>query len=153
VATLAYHRVMSDTLQLPDHVAAFLAAPGRFATLASIDPDGAPRQAVIWYLFEPDGRITINSLEGRRWPANLRRDSRLSLAIADPADAYHFVALTGVVDEVVADQGVARGEISAMAHRYHPDDPASAEKSIAGFVNQQRISFRIRITAFHDHLS
>jgi PPOX class probable F420-dependent enzyme len=153
VATLAYHRVMSDTLQLPDHVAAFLAAPGRFATLASIDPDGAPRQAVIWYTFEPDGRITINSLDGRRWPANLGRNGRLSLSIADPADGYRFVALAGVVDEVITDQAIARGDISAMARRYHPDDLSSAKASIAVFETQQRITFRIRITAFHDHLS
>src|SRR6266536_2415409 len=39
-----------------------------FAALATIDPDGAPRQAVIWYRLEDDGRILINSRIGRRWP-------------------------------------------------------------------------------------
>ena len=24
-------------------------APGRFATLATVDPDGSPLQAVVWY--------------------------------------------------------------------------------------------------------
>ena len=64
----------------------FLAAPRRFAILATLDPDGTPRQAVIWYRLDPDGRITVNSAEGRRWPANLRRDPRCSLAVVDGAE-------------------------------------------------------------------
>mgnify|MGYP006361193657 CR=1 FL=1 len=75
------------TAVLPaDRVHAFLAGPRRFATLATIDADGAPRQAVVWYRLDPDGRITVNSADGRRWPANLRRDPRCSLSVLDLAD-------------------------------------------------------------------
>jgi PPOX class probable F420-dependent enzyme len=143
---------MPDHASLPDHVRAFLAAPGRFATLATVDPDGAPRQAVIWYRLDPDGRITINSAEGRRWPANLRRDRRCSLSVADPADAYAFVALVGHVAEVVDDQALAQADIADLAHRYHADEPARAETSIARFRTQHRVTFRIDIVAAHDHL-
>ncbi len=140
---------MPDTTALPDHVARFLAGPGRFAALATVDPDGGPRQAVTWYTFEADGRITLNSLQGRRWPANLGRDGRVALAIIDPADGYRFVALTGAVEETIRDQVIARADIVAMARRYEPDDPDGG----ARFMEQDRVTFRIRITGLHDHLS
>jgi PPOX class probable F420-dependent enzyme len=143
---------MPDHAPLPDNVRAFLAAPGRFATLATVDPDGAPRQAVIWYRLDPDGRVTINSADGRRWPANLRRDPRCSLSVADPADAYSFVALVGRVAEVIDDQALAQADIAGLAHRYHADEPAKAEVAIARFRTQHRVTFRIHLLAAHDHL-
>ena len=45
---------------------AFLAAPGRFATLATLDADGAPRQAVVWYRLDA-GRADHD--QQRRRPA------------------------------------------------------------------------------------
>jgi PPOX class probable F420-dependent enzyme len=134
---------------LSPQVAAFLAAHDQFATLATLDADGAPRQAVIWYAFEPGGVLRINSREGRRWPANLRRDPRCSLEIAARADPYRFVACGGRVIEVIDDQEVARGDIVAMARRHHPDDPDAGRE----FVAQQRVTFRIAILDVHDHLS
>ena len=131
----------------------FLAAPRRFAILATLDPDGTPRQAVIWYRLDPDGRITVNSAEGRRWPANLRRDPRCSLAVVDGADGYAFVAVTGRVAEVIDDQDIAQADIAALARSYHADEPEKAERLIAAhFRTQQRVSFRVEILAAHDHL-
>jgi len=138
--------------QPEDRVDAFLAAPRRFAILATLDPDGTPRQAVIWYRLDPNGRITVNSAEGRRWPANLRRDPRCSLAVLDGADGYTFVAVTGRVVEAVDEQTVAQADIAALARHYHADDPAKSERLIAGFRAQRRVSFRIEIIAAHDHL-
>jgi PPOX class probable F420-dependent enzyme len=138
--------------QPDDPVDAFLAAPRRFAVLATLDPDGTPRQAVIWYRLDPDGRITVNSAEGRRWPANLRRDPRCSLSVLDGPDGYRFVALVGRVVEVIDDQEVAQADIAAFARHYHVKDPAKAERLIADFRAQLRVSFRIEITSAHDHL-
>ena len=143
---------MPDPTPLADRVRDFLAAPGRFATLATLDPDGAPRQAVVWYGLEPDGRLTINSADGRRWPANLRRDPRCSLTVPDGADGYAFVALVGRVVETIDDQAVAQADIAAFARRYHADDPAQAEAVIGRVRPQHRVSFRIEIIAAHDHL-
>jgi PPOX class probable F420-dependent enzyme len=143
---------MASPTPLPGHVRSFLAAPRRFLTLATLDPDGSPRQAVIWYRLDPDGRLTINSADGRRWPANLRRDPRCSLAIQDPADGYSFVALAGRVGEVIDEQAVAQADIAGLAHRYHPADPAAAERVIARFRTQHRVTFRVEVLAVHDHL-
>ncbi len=135
--------------ELSERVRSFLAAT-RFCTIATIDPDGGPRQAVVWYRFEDD-EIVLNSKVGRRWPANLGRDERISVAVYDVAQGEHWVGLTGRV-AVVDDQATAQADIAEMAQRYNADDPAAAERKIAEFERQTRISFRVRIDGVHDHL-
>ena len=135
---------------LPEHVREFLAAT-RFATIATVDPDGSPRQAVIWYRLESD-QLILNSRAGRRWPSNLERDQRISVAVSDRADGYRWVGLTGRV-AIVDDQPTAQADIAEMARRYHADDPAKAERLVHDqFERQRRVSFRIAIDAVHDHL-
>jgi PPOX class probable F420-dependent enzyme len=140
---------LSSTISLPDHVRRFLAEP-RYAAVATLDEDGAPRQAVVWFLLDGD-TIVINSLDGRRWPTNLRRDPRVSIAVTDATD-QSWVGLTGSV-EVVDDQAQAQADIAAMARRYHVENPAEAEDVISNrFSKQSRVSFRLRPTSIHDHL-
>jgi PPOX class probable F420-dependent enzyme len=122
-----------------------------FATIATIDPDGTPRQAVIWYTLDGD-ELVLNSALGRRWPANLQRDPRISVAVTDRHDGYRWVGLTGRVT-VVEDQATAQADIAGMARRYHADDPAHAEDLIrTRFERQTRISFRVPIVDVYDHL-
>ncbi len=133
-----------------DAIRAFLASGLHFATIATIDPDGTPRQAVIWYTLDGD-EFVINSAVGRRWPANLLRDTRISMAITDQ-DGYRWIGLTGVA-EPVTNQPTAQADIADMARRYHADEPGEAERLIADrFQRQERISFRVRAHAFHEHL-
>jgi PPOX class probable F420-dependent enzyme len=120
------------------------------ASVATTDPDGAPRQAVAWYRLEPDGRILLNSRTPRRWCTNLMRDGRVALSIVDGTDAYRWLGLTGVVDELVDDVARSREDIVALAYRYHPEGPS--ESSIAMFRSQPRVTFLVRITGVHDHL-
>jgi PPOX class probable F420-dependent enzyme len=125
-------------------------SPARFAIIASLDEDGAPRQAAVWYGLEDDGRILLNSRSGRRWCANLERDARVSIAVIDQQDGYRWVGLTGTVEEVVTDVERARDDIVALARRYHPEGPTEA--SIATFRQQPRVTFLVRIDSVHDHL-
>jgi PPOX class probable F420-dependent enzyme len=136
-------------MTLPDHVRRFL-GERRYASIGTVDADGAPRQAVIWYRLDGD-TIVINSLEGRRWPTNLRRDPRISIAVTD-AREQSWVGINGVAD-VVEDQATAQADIAAMARFYHADDPQYAEDLIrTRFETQQRVSFRVRPLAIHDHI-
>jgi hypothetical protein len=132
---------------LDERARAFLGQP-LFATIATTDSAGAPRQAVIWYRLEDDGRILVNSRVSRFWPAHLQRDGRVSLAVIGP-DGYSWLGITGHVD---ADDDAERAlaDILALADRYHPEgaDPASLE-SYRAF---PRITFRIAIDRVHDHL-
>ncbi len=127
----------------PANARAFL-AENRFAVVATVDPDGAPHQAVVWYRLDGDD-IVVNSAEGRRWPANLRRDPRIHFTVEDD---YRYVGARGVVT-VIDDQAVAQADIAEMARRYHADEPAAAETLIRErFERQHRISFRFRPTRF-----
>ena len=130
---------------LTERVRDFLAQT-HFASLATISESGAPNQAVIWYRLEADGRVMLNSREGRRWPANLRRDERANLAVFWGEDPNRWVGLTCRVDEIDDDLERARDDIVALAHRY--DDLGS----IPAFREQQRVTFRLRIVRVHDHL-
>jgi PPOX class probable F420-dependent enzyme len=134
---------------LPSSVVDFIAPP-RFATIATVDPDGAPRTAVIWYLLR-DGAVLVNSARGRRWPANAERTGRIALAIPDAANGLRWIGLAGRV-EVDDDPERALADISAMAHRYSADDPAEAERDIARFRTHVRVTFRLLPDEYHLHL-
>jgi PPOX class probable F420-dependent enzyme len=120
----------------------------RFAVIATVNPDGSPQQAVVWYLVGNDGNtVIINSAEGRRWPSNLRRDPRISLAVED---GLEWVSLNGTV-EIVEDQARSQADIAAMARLNDP--PEIAERTIRNqFERQQRVSFRLRPDRIHAEL-
>jgi len=141
---------MTPDLPFPDHIRTFL-DDLRFATITTVDPDGAPRQAVIWYTVDGD-EILINSAIGRRWPSNLGRDPRIAFSVIDSVDGYRWVGLTGTV-RAITDHDTTQGDIAAMARRYHADDPEEAERLVTErFERQERISFRFRAATLHDHL-
>jgi len=120
----------------------------RFAVVATVGPDGAPHQAVAWYALDGDV-VVLNSAEGRRWPADLRRDQRASVMVED---GYRYVGIAGTV-EIDDDQEAAQADIAAMARRYHAADPAKAERLIEDrFRRQHRISFRLRPEVVHQDL-
>src|SRR4051812_37931974 len=145
---LAYHRAVRPDQSRGDATLSprarqFLETP-RYAVLATINPDGSPHTAVVWYLFQDD-TLVINSAVGRRWPENLRRDPRISVAIEDGLD---WLSLRGTV-EIVEDQPRAQADIAAMAYRYDTAD--DAERSISNqFTRERRVSFRLRPAAVHE---
>lgn len=138
------------TTPLPEPIRAFL-DDLRFATISTLDPDGSPHQAVVWYTVDDD-EIVINSALGRRWPSNLLRDPRIAFSVVDGTDGYRWVGLTGTV-QAISQRAATQADIAGMARRYHADDPAKAERLIRDrFERQDRVTFRFRPVAFHDHL-
>jgi PPOX class probable F420-dependent enzyme len=90
----------------------FLDRP-RFGTLSTIDADGAPFAAVVWYDLEGDA-ILINTAEGRRWPANLRRDPRCSFMVED---RYDYVQVLGRA-QINEDQERGQAQLKVVAAKY-----------------------------------
>lgn len=133
--------------ELTPRVRAFLERP-LYPVLGTAGPDGEPHQAVIWFRLDADDRILVNSRESRRWPADLRRDGRVSLAFMDVTDPFNWVGVQAVVEEIIDDVVKARDQIVELAVRYDEADDESVER----FRSQQRVSFRLRIVAVHDHL-
>ena len=135
---------------LPDRVRAFL-DDERYATISTIDPDGAPRQAVVWYTLDGD-EFVINSRIGRRWPSNLLRDPRIALSVIDTADGARWAGLTGTV-RPITDHATTQADIAGMARRYDARRPGRRSGGRSpSFESQDRISFRFRPTSVHDHL-
>lgn len=125
---------------LPDSVRQFLTAP-RFATISTLNPDGGPHQAVVWYVLDGD-RIVINSRPGRRWPQNLEHDPRISIAIYDDANPEHWIGLRGSAAKLHEGEA-ATADIKALARRYGSDP----EK----YRDQARISFAVRIDSSFEY--
>ena len=71
-----------------------------------------PHQAVVWYRLDGD-EIVINSADGRRWPANLRRDPRIHMSVED---GYRYVQVGGRVRR--------RRRPADRPGRYRRDGPA-----------------------------
>lgn len=137
-----------DRVTLPERVRRFVQAP-RTAALATVGPDGAPHQTFIWYDLEPGDVILVNSLVGRRWPAELRRTGHAALAIANRRNELSWVGISARLLAIDEDRDRALADILALAHRYmeHP-----TKEYLDSFRPQQRITFRLAITGFHDHL-
>jgi PPOX class probable F420-dependent enzyme len=124
----------SDTAALSDRLRTYLAEP-RYAAIATLDANGDPFQAIVWYLPTNDG-LVINSRRERHWPRNLLRDPRISIAVQDWAEPDHWVRLSGTA-EFLHDGDAAYADIATMARRYNGDP----EK----YRGQDRVSYRVTV--------
>jgi PPOX class probable F420-dependent enzyme len=85
-----------------------------FATLATINPDGAPQCSVIWVKRDRDD-LLFSTIRGRRKTRNMERDPRISLCLYDPADPYQAVEIRG---EVTMTETGGRELINELSLRY-----------------------------------
>jgi hypothetical protein len=140
---------MNERAALEPNVKSFLTKPVRYATIATINPDGSPHQIVIWYLLRNDpehgDHLVVNSRLGRRWPANLLRDGRANLAVYEAEDAVTIECV--VVASYRGESAVE--DISEMARRY--DSPEDAQTSITRFQTEDRVSFVLQPTKVLAH--
>jgi len=94
-----------STQELPASHADLLEGPN-FAHLATVRPDGSPQNSVMW--FDWDGsRIRLTHTKTRQKFANLAKEPRVSLSIADPKDPYRFIEVRGVVESIADDDATA----------------------------------------------
>ena len=87
-----------------------------FANLATLMPGGHPQVTPVWCDLQ-DGYVLINTARGRQKDRNMKGDSHVSLAIADPDNPYRYLEVRGQAEEldagVIADQ-----HIDKMAKKY-----------------------------------
>ena len=106
-----------------------------FVAIATEGADGRPRLAVIWADSE-DGRIAVNSAEGRNWPANIRREPEVSLVVVNRENPYEYAEIRG---RVVADTHEGADEhIDRLAKKYMGVDTYPGHKP-----GEQRVKFLI----------
>lgn len=112
----------------------------RYAVVASIDPDGSPLLAVVWYQLDGE-TIVFNSRVGRRWPSNLVRDPRVAFIVAD-GDRY--VEVRGRV-EIDDDRERSMAVIVALARRYEEDHPDELRAVLSRLRSERRVTFRLTL--------
>jgi len=123
---------------LSEAARAFL-AERRFATLATINPDGTPQQTVMWYELRGD-HVVMNTARRRKKDQNMLHDPRISICVEDE---YRYVAIAGVA-ELIQDQVVAQSDIAALALRYEGPERAAAMVR-DNFSRQERITFLLAV--------
>jgi PPOX class probable F420-dependent enzyme len=107
-----------------------------FAHLAVPRSDGTIQTAVIWVDAEDDGRIVVNSAEGRAWPRNLRRAGRATISVHNREDPYEYVSIVAGLDEDTHED--ADAVIDALAKKYMDADSYPFRKD-----GEQRVTFRL----------
>src|SRR5690349_13070257 len=85
------------TTEIEGRARELIEAPN-FLALASEREDGSTHLTVIWGDLE-DGRVAVNSAEGRIWPENLRRNPEVSLVVVNHESPYEYVSVRGRVVE------------------------------------------------------
>jgi PPOX class probable F420-dependent enzyme len=65
-----------------------------YAVVSTHNEDGSILDTVAWVDTE-NGSIAVNSAIGRRWPANLQRDPRVTLLIQEAGNPYNYVEIRG----------------------------------------------------------
>lgn len=86
-----------------------------FASLATLMPDGRPQVTPVWVDFD-GAHVMVNSARDRQKDRNMRRDSRVSLAIMDPDNPYRYLEIRGEVVDITEDG--AQDHIDKMARKY-----------------------------------
>ena len=100
--------------ELPADLLDLLNAPS-ICLIATIDPDGAPQLTETWV--ETDGsHIVINTVEGFRKLANVRRDPRVAISILDRERPVRYYSVRGTVVDSTTEGG-AEG-IERLSHKY-----------------------------------
>ena len=112
-----------------------------FAHLATLMKDGSPQVTPVWC--DCNGsQIWINSAKGRLKDKNMRRDKRVALSVQDPDNAYRYLAVQGVVEEIT--ENGADEHIDALAKKYLGKDRypyrAAGEVRVIYKIRSEKIS-------------
>ena len=104
------------------------------AVVSTLNPDGTILNTVAWISAE-DGSVAVNSARGRRWPANLERDPRVTVLVYEQGNPYNYVEIRGRASATT--QG-ADEHINALSKKYIGQDEYPFRQP-----GEQRIKFVI----------
>jgi PPOX class probable F420-dependent enzyme len=129
-----------DTNQITEPVAKLL--EGRnLAFVATLMKDGWPQITPTWVDIE-DGKILVNTAEGRLKQKNISRDGRIAISVADQNNPYHMVTVRGrVVEQTNAG---ADEHVDKLAKKY-----LGVEKYPLHSPNEKRIIIKIKPERIH----
>ena len=82
--------------------------------VTTLREDGSPHSTIVWVDVEGD-KVSFNTALGRAKPKHLEHDSRASLLMVDPNNAFKWVAVSGPVEMT---QDGADAQIDKLAKKY-----------------------------------
>ncbi len=106
------------TATIDDRTLELLRAPN-FCQVATLRRDGTAHVTPVW-VDEQDGRVVLNTADGRAWPANLKRDARVTLSVQNKDNPYEYVQIRG--HEAERTHEGADEHIDQMAKKYLGQD-------------------------------
>jgi PPOX class probable F420-dependent enzyme len=95
------------------------------AVITTLRRDGQPVSVATWYLWE-DGRVLVNMDESRKRLAHMRNDPRVAVDVLDEGGWYTHVAITGHIEELGEDTGLA--DIDRIARHYTGEPYAQRDR-------------------------
>lgn len=102
----------------PESHADLLEGPN-FAHLATIHPDGSPQSSVMWFAWD-GSRLRMTHTKTRQKFANIAKEPRVAISIADPNDEYRFIEVRGTVESIEDDDEIA-SFYKSLQSRYGKD--------------------------------
>lgn len=112
-----------------------------FVVISTLRADGTIHAAPAWVDVQ-DGRPVVNSAEGRAWPANLKRDPRVTLTVQNLENPYEYVTIRGRVSEQTTEG--ADEHIDSLAKKYLGQDSYPYRQP-----GEQRVILRIEPEHIH----
>jgi PPOX class probable F420-dependent enzyme len=112
-----------------------------FATVATLNPDGGPHSAVVWFIRDGD-TLLFSTTAARKKARNLARDPRISVSVFELHNPYNSVEIRGTA-ELVEDPNKALP--LKLSHRYLGVDPPAESDE------EMRLIVRVipeKVTAF-----
>jgi PPOX class probable F420-dependent enzyme len=110
---------------------------GKNYALVSIPKeDGTVQSVIVWAHTDDDGNVTLNSAEGRAWPANLRKAGTATVTLMADNNPYEYVSVVGRLAEDTHEG--ADEHINQLSKKYIDQDeyPFRSE-------GEQRIKFTL----------
>lgn len=100
--------------RLPEDLLDLLRRPSP-CYVTTLMPDGSPQTTQTWV--DTDGEhVLVNTVVGFQKTRNVERDPRVSVAVADPANPYRYVAVRGRVVRTTTEG--AADHIEALSQKY-----------------------------------
>lgn len=129
-----------DTTQISEPIAKLL--EGRnIAFVATLMKDGWPQITPTWVDLE-DGKILVNTAEGRLKQKNISRDDRVAISVIDQNNPYHMVTVRGRVVEQRKEG--ADEHVDKLAKKY-----LGVERYPRRSPNEKRIIIKIKPERVH----
>ncbi len=129
-----------ETNQITEPVAKLLEGKN-LAFVATLMKDGWPQITPTWVDIK-DGKILVNTAEGRLKQKNISRDDRIAISVADQNNPYHMVTVRGRVVEQT-NEG-ADEHVDKLAKKY-----LGVEKYPLRSPNEKRIIIKIKPERIH----